>query len=219
MTDPRLDRLVEFDERSRDFPVRALLRAPAEAFPPRSYTWRCDVWLDQRSEGACTGFATAHEAAARPVKVPVTEAVAREVYRRARQLDQWPGEDYSGSSVIAAVKAGQERGWYGEYRWAFGLEDLKLAVGYRGPAILGVNWYSGMFSTDRDGFVHATGSVEGGHAVLCHSVNVPGRFFKLHNSWGQDWGVAGEARISWEDLDKLLREDGEACVPVKRSGR
>ena len=61
---PRVfDRLVQFDERSRAFPIRALIDADAK---PRSYTWQCPVWLDQGTEGACVGFGVSHEAAARP---------------------------------------------------------------------------------------------------------------------------------------------------------
>lgn len=222
-SDPRLDRIPEFDERSRNFPVRALLATKE----PRSYTWACDYWLDQRAEGACTGFSTTHEAGARPVVVQgLNETIAREVYHRARQLDPWEGEDYEGSSVLASIKAGVERGWFSEYRWAFGVDDLTLAVGYRGPAVLGVNWYSGMFRTDTNGFIHVRGEIVGGHAILCmavkiirngdRSVNDDKSYFVLHNSWGQDWGVNGRAKISINDMRRLLAERGEACIPVRR---
>ncbi len=41
--DPRLDRLVRFDLRSKEFPIRILVEGKA----PRSYTWRCQKCLDQ----------------------------------------------------------------------------------------------------------------------------------------------------------------------------
>jgi hypothetical protein len=215
--DPRLDRCVHFDERSRNFPIRALIPAVAK---PRGYTWSVGVQLDQGHEGACTGFAVAHEAAARPVVVPnIDNALARKIYYRARQLDEWEGEDYEGSSVLAAVKAGQEAGLYGEYRWAFGLDDLILAVGYKGPAILGIPWYTGMMRPDSEGFLRVSGIVEGGHAILTNRVSVRRsvrarqRFFELYNSWG------GEAngKVTDADMDRLLHERGEACIPVKRT--
>ena len=213
-TDKRLDRLVQFDERSRNFPIRAAL---AQATKPKSYTWTCNLWLDQGKEGACTGFAVSHEAAGKPVKVTgITSELARTVYARAKQLDEWPGEDYEGSSVLGAIKAGVELGWYKEYRWAFGLDDLILAVGWHGPAVLGIPWYTGMFQTDASGYVHATGTLAGGHAILCHGVNVRLKLFKLHNSWGQGWGMNGECYVSFDDMAKLLAEQGEACVPVVR---
>ncbi len=209
------DRRVQFDERSRNFPVRALLAA---AVKPRSYTWPCPVQLDQGSEGACVGFSVSHEAAAKPVCIPaVTDATARALYQRARYLDEWPGEDYEGTSVLAGVKAGNEFGWYPEYRWAFGLDDLILAVGHKGPAVLGVNWHEGQMDADDRGFIHVTGPVVGGHAILCRGVNVKSKYFTLRNSWGSGWGLNGDCRISFEGMDKLLRADGEACIPVRRA--
>lgn len=209
------DRLVKFDPRNRNYPVRALIAKTAK---PRSYTWACPVQLDQGSEGACTGFGTAHEAAARPVKVPgITNEVARKVYRRARQLDEWPGEDYEGSSVLGAVKAATELGWYKEYRWAFGEEELALAVGYKGPAIIGVNWYEGMSTPDKDGVIHVTGKLLGGHCICVIGYNHKLRRYLLQNSWGKKWGLNGRCYISAADMALLLSMRGEACIPVRRA--
>lgn len=212
--DPRLDRLVQFDARSRAFPIRALLAPTAR---PVSCTWRCPIYLNQGDEGACCGFAVAHEAAAPPAPVSgITEDVARGVYYRARVLDDWPGEDYEGTSVLAAVKAGMERKWYAEYRWAFSLDDLILALGWRGPAVLGLNWYEGMMEADRLGYIHPTGTLVGGHAIMANGVSLKNRDIRLHNSWGPEFGLMGDAFISFEDLDRLLHEQGEACVPTWR---
>jgi len=216
MSDPRLDRRVEFDEKSREYPIRKLI---AKAARPRSYTWAVPggLFLDQGSEGACTGFAVAHEAAARPVSVKsITNQIARDIYHRARELDEWPGEDYEGSSVIAAIKAGQEKGWYEEYRWGFSLLDALLAISYRGPGIAGLNWFTGMMNTDSNGFIRPTGVVEGGHAILVRGVSVKGKYIRLRNSWGSDWGINGDCFLSFEDFERLLHEDGEFCIPVKR---
>lgn len=211
--DPRLDRVVQFDEQSRKFPIRALVSAKK----PRSYTWRVNNWLDQGQEGACVGFSWSHELAGRPKEVSgITNDFARAIYRRARQLDEWPGEAYEGTSVLAGAKAVSEAGHLIEYRWAFGLDDLILAVGYQGPAILGINWYEGMFNTGNGDFIEPTGQIAGGHAIVCHGVSVKGRYFKLHNSWGKDWGNNGECKISFEDMYRLLHENGEACIPVIR---
>lgn len=213
MTVRRFGRQVFFDERSRAFPTRTLTATKK----PRSYTWACPLFLDQGTEGACTGFAVAHEAAARPVCVHgITHETARSVYHRARQLDNLPGEDYDGSTVLGAVKAGRELGWYKEFRWAFGIEDLKVAVSHLGPAILGIPWYEGMTEPDARGYMRVTGAVEGGHAILCTGYNVRADYFLLHNSWGTWWGKQGRARISAADLSRLLKEQGEACIPVVR---
>ncbi|MES2536493.1 MAG: C1 family peptidase [Pseudomonadota bacterium] len=67
--------------------------------------------LDQGTEGACTGFALAavvnyllHQ---RKIKRLVSP---RMLYELARRYDEWPGEDYSGSSARGAMKAWQRHG-------------------------------------------------------------------------------------------------------------
>lgn len=207
-----LDRRVEFDAKSRQYPIRTLV--PKK---PRSYSWSVKAWLDQGREGACVGYAWSHELVARPAVVTtVTDRTAYTLYKAAQALDEWPGEDYSGTSIIAGAKAVQALGHMDEYRWAFGLDDLILAVGYAGPAVLGLNWYEGMFDADDKGFIKPTGSLAGGHAILCYGVNVKGRYFKLHNSWGKDFGINGSCFITFEDMDRLLHEQGEAAIPIKR---
>jgi hypothetical protein len=208
------DRLPEFDERSRAFPIRSLLASAR----PRSYTWACDVVLDQGAEGACVGFGWAHELAARPVVAAfVTNELARLIYREAQRVDEWPGEApaYEGTSVLAGAKTARLLGHIPEYRWAFGLDDLKLAVGYAGPAVIGVNWYEGMIEPDR-GMITPSGSIVGGHCVAVVGISMSRQDFTILNSWGAGWGSNGRTRISWSDMERLLDEQGEACIPVLR---
>jgi hypothetical protein len=234
ITERTLDRLIEFDERSRNF--RAIEGIETNLF--RSYTWSCGVYNDQGSEGACVGFAWSHELSARP-KIHLADAsVALNIYNRARQLDQWPGEDYSGTSVLAGVKAATEivnsagQPLYGGYRWAFGLQDVVKVVGYRGPVVLGINWYYNMYFPDDKGFIHVDGDVVGGHAILCNGVRIVKKnsalpatwdnidldksYARLHNSWGMSYGLGGDAFVTLTDLGKLLDDDGEACIPTLR---
>lgn len=228
--DPRLDRLPQFDERSRQYPIRTLLaEIPKKR---RSYTWSCPVGrgpsgilppggaLDQGREGACTGFSVAMEASARPVLIPgITNDIAKLIYKRAQQLDEWAGEEYSGSSVLAALKAGMEWGWYREYRWALGPgaaqaeEDLALAVGYKGPAVLGTNWYEGMYGADSEGYLNVTGRAVGGHAYLTNAYSVQRDAYWVPNSWGG----AGCGWLRRTDVIRLLDEDGEAAIPTLRT--
>lgn len=213
---PILDRLIEFDERSRSFPVRALLPAAPKL---RSYTWRCLDNLNQMSEGACVGFAWTHELAARPSEVKFLHAAdALQVYHLAQTLDPWQGESYSGTSVLAGVKAVQQLhpGKISSYRWAFGLNDVLATLSYLGPVVLGISWHSSMFRPDASGLVTLNGDVAGGHAILANGINLRTRQVRLHNSWGSNWGKNGECFISFEDLDKLLKDQGEACVAVGR---
>lgn len=221
--DPRLDRLVQFDERSRAF--RAV--EGIEDKPLRSYSWNKTVWLDQGQEGACVEFAYAHEFAARPVVIPAEVVVPitqqHKIYWPAQQKDPWPGGSYpgaspfyEGTSTLAGAQVSKELGFIDEYRWAFGEDDLALTVGYKGPVVLGINWYRGMYDTDADGFIHKTGSVAGGHAILCAAISIKLDAYRLDNSWGLDWGVNGSCWISRADMKDLLAEDGEALVVSKR---
>lgn len=248
-TDPRLDRLPEFDERSRGFGIMATV-APDEARNLRSYTWSVLGWLDQGQEGECVQYSICHELLARPVKVePLLVAdilVRKEIYHPAQHDDYWDGcylgprcpiqpspNQYEGTSVLAGIKQAAKLGFFSEYRWAFGASELLAAVAYRGPAVIGVNWYTGMFNTDAGGFVRKTGSIAGGHAILVNGVRciwksgAVGRtfsdldldksYFILRNSWGQRWGVNGNCKISVSDMQALLAEDGECCIPVIRN--
>lgn len=211
--DPRLDRLPQFDVQSLDYPITALI----DTTKPRSYTWRGGPVTDQGREGACVGHAWTGELTARPsvIQVPQPDNYAFQLYKRAQQIDEWPGENYDGTSVLAAAKELTARGFLKEYRWAFGVNDLALAVGYKGPAVIGIPWYDGMYRAS-GGKVTVSGRIVGGHALLVRGVNVKRREFLWRNSWGPSYGINGDARISFDDMDRLLHEGGEVCVPVKR---
>ena len=199
------DRRVHFDERSRSYPATLGF----EKAPLRSFSWNfpTPTWLDQGSEGACVGFAWSHELAARPHVVIASESDARDIYRAAQKIDEYPGEAYDGTSVLAGAKIIAERYGMAEYRWAFGIEDLIRVLGYRGPCVLGINWYSGMENTDDAGFIRKSGSYLGGHAILARAVkvvfrdhdkaktfanlNLEASYVTLRNSWGRAWGLEG----------------------------
>lgn len=221
--DSRLTRIHQFDPRSRNYPVTAVIEQKKK---PRSYTWSCDLKLNQGVEGACVSAAFTHELAAKPSVIKgLTMDWAREnIYWEAQKLDPWPGgaypgayPQYEGTSVLAGAQVAKRLGYIREYRWAFSLDDLILAVGHTGPAVLGIDWLEGMFDTNSNGFIEAYGEVTGGHAILCKGVNLKGQYFTLHNSWGPSWGNGGDAKISFDDLDYLLNSGGEACIPVTRA--
>jgi hypothetical protein len=221
--DPRLDRVPQFDERSKEYPIRTLV---AERAPLRSAGWACPDWLDQGREGACVGFAWSHELIATPVQVPgVNDSFAREVYREAQRLDEWPGENYDGTSVLAGAKAIVARGYMEEYRWAFGVDDVLRTLGYFGPVVIGVKWYNSMMEPAPNGLLEVSEGDFGGHAILVRGVSLRARLdghngtmpvVRLRNSWGRDWGVDGDCYLRVTDLEKLLDDGGEACVPVTR---
>lgn len=211
---PKLDRTIFFDPKSRDYPITAVLAENS----PRSYTWGLDLRLDQGEEGACVSFALNHELAATNKKVKgVTNQQAFEWYKEMQGVDEWEGENYSGTSVLAGAKVITSRGYYKEYRWAFGIDQALLAISRKGPCVAGLNWYSGMFDTDENGFIHASGSWQGGHAIIVRGVNLKKEYVLLTNSWGGNWGQGGNCKLSFYDFDKLLKEQGELMVPIRTS--
>jgi hypothetical protein len=222
------DRRPQFDPKSLDYPVRRLLNVRRL---PRSYTWRCPLWLDQGQEGECVGYSFAHELAARPVMVKgISNFVAHGLYTGARRHDEWPGEDYEGSSVLGgakymttpsggdAVNISDHQSWYKSYAWGRDVLDLRDYVAWRGPAVLGIPWYEGMItpsSFSGSVYVYPRGEVVGGHAILCNGYSVSRNAFRLHNSWGRSWGDFGGAWVRADDMARLLFEDGECCMPLR----
>jgi hypothetical protein len=229
MTERILDWVPRHDPRSRNYPVRELIR---ESPRRRNKLWRVGQILDQGREGACVGHGWVAEALATPVAVDLTrasyapvrdpQALAFQLYRDAQTVDEWEGENYSGTSVLAGAKVMQAYRFLYEYRWAFGITDVVDTVLAKGPVVLGIPWLSGMY-TAPDGVLTPSGSIVGGHALLAVGYRVndarldgePG--VVLQNSWGRDWGSNGLAVIRESQLAGLLAQNGEACVPTRRS--
>jgi hypothetical protein len=217
-------RIPQFDERSRAYPIRGLFATPMSALPLRSYTWSVPASLDQGSEGACVGFSYTHELMARPVSVlGLSNEAARELYWAIQREDPWDGGAYpgaapfyEGTSVLTGVKVVTDLGHYSAYHWAFSEREMAMAIGYKGPVVIGINWYTGMMQPDDNGYLHPTGVVEGGHAIMVNSVSVRYNRYRVHNSWGPGWAFNGGAYVSRDDMATLLAQEGECCLPVRR---
>jgi hypothetical protein len=217
--DARLDRVPHFDARSLQY------RA-ADALPmhrdPRDHMWDCAQVLDQGREGACVGFGWTHELIAEPFPTPgLTDDTARALYHRAQELDETPGEGYSGTSVLAGAKTVSEQGYLDEYRWATTVDEILVALSYRGTVVFGINWYASMYQPGADGFVRISGDIAGGHCILGRGINLERQAIVLRNSWGDTWGGGadlskGDAYIAFDDVKRLLSEGGECCVPLLR---
>jgi hypothetical protein len=110
---PALTWRPNHDPQSRSFGVRQRLTGSA---PLTDVLLSTGPVLDQGSEGACVGFGSADAANVLTLlRAPGTPQLldsgdAVELYRLAQKLDQVPGEDYEGSSVLGGMKAGLQRG-------------------------------------------------------------------------------------------------------------
>ncbi len=217
--DPRLGRLPSFDERSRKYNIAPLLEEEPRALKDR--IWRVPYVLNQGNVGACVGFSWTHEAMTSPIMVPnLDNNDAFDVYYEARKIDEWEGEDYEGTSVLAGAKVMQQRGYFMEYRWAFNVEDALQALAYVGPIVIGIDWRDNMFDPTEDFYLDCGGDVAGGHAILVYGIEVDKDANPLHvlfhNSWGPGWGRYGNVKVRIDDFRMLLNERGEACIPVGR---
>lgn len=225
----KLDWEAIFDPKSLEYKASYLFDANE---PLEKKVWETGPVLDQGREGACVGFAWTAELMAEPMKpIPmpsedVANRYAKGVYRQAQTLDIWPGEDYSGTSVLAGAKVLKDRGYLESFHWCFSVDELKYAVTQLGPVVLGVNWYRGMYRTqtiDGKAFVDVSGKKVGGHAITVvgydPEVEVNGvktECFIWRNSWGSGYGDNGNAYITVEALEELAKDRTEFCVPIAR---
>jgi hypothetical protein len=81
--------------------------------------------LDQGKEGACTGFGLAAvinllNAKKNDLKF---KASTRMLYEMAKKHDEWPGEDYAGSSCRGAIRGWKNMGVCSEADWPYSVDD------------------------------------------------------------------------------------------------
>lgn len=211
----RLGRLPAKDPKDENYMIPKMLRKTAGL---TSRYWNDNpVFLDQGNEPQCVDFGWHHSILDGPIKHGKKTRIWEPgtVYREAQKVDEWPGEDYDGTSVRAGAKVLQAMGIISEYRWAWDVGTLINSVLTLGPAVVGTNWYRYMFLPDANGLIKVGGQLDGGHCYVVNGVNTKTKLFRIKNSWNQKWGIKGRAYISFEDMERLISEDGEICLAVE----
>jgi pimeloyl-ACP methyl ester carboxylesterase len=186
--------------------------------------------LDQGSEGACTGFGLATVAnfllRGRGKRKEADAVSAWMLYAMAKRYDEWPGENYSGSSARGAMKAWHKHGICAERLWKdshpreFDTERAADAITRPLGAYFRVNHKDLVAlhaAISEVGMLYATARVHkgwqrvksgdqvieyspdliGGHAFAIVGYDREGLW--IQNSWGSDWGSGGLARIGYGD--------------------
>jgi hypothetical protein len=212
--------------------------------------------LDQGEEGACTGFglgAVINYLLFRQfviAKTPPSPTVStRMIYHLARKYDEWPGEDYEGSSCRGAMKGWFHHGVCSGKLWPYrdkngaarfvppdpkwtadaaqrplgayyrimkdSITDLQAAINEVGAVYVSSDVHRGWDSivptqSAIPTIPWKTGTAPvGGHAFALVGYDASG--FVLQNSWGEDWGFHGFARVTYDDW---LTNGDDAWVAV-----
>jgi hypothetical protein len=187
--------------------------------------------LDQGQEGACTGFGLAtvvnYLLAKRGKEKLADEASAAMLYVMAKRYDEWPGEDYEGSSARGAMKGWHKHGVCAARLWEDSKSDWEIDAQRAADALnrpLGAYYRVNHLdlvamhaAISEVGILYATASVHqgwmevksgddqivysqdvvGGHAFAIVGYDRQG--FWIQNSWGPEWGKGGLARLSYAD--------------------
>lgn len=218
----RLGRLIHYDERDKNFLVPKMAVSPSV----RHKFYPTGPILDQGNTPQCVAYSSVQFLMTGPVVNHYPEGPP-DLYTKCQLIDEWKDSPHDGTSVRASMQVLQAVGYLSEYNWAY---DVGTVVNYlltRGPMVLGTNWSEDMFNPDEKGFIRYTGTVVGGHAYLLMGVNLDlpcsdgtKGAFRMQNSWGMGWGngpSGGSSRawVSISDVDKLIKDDGEAATSVE----
>ena len=195
---------------------------------PRTYSllpyryWITQPPLDQGDSPHCVGYSGFRWLTSYPV-LNQPGFSASQLYKRAQQHDEWPGDDYDGSSVRGLFKYLKSVGYVSEYRWGFDADVVVDHVLSKGPVVVGTEWTKGMFMPDEEGYIDDFGGESaGGHAYLVTGAskirsNSFGRVgaVRILNSWGEGWSDRGRAWMSLDFFRELMKRDGEACTATE----
>jgi hypothetical protein len=213
VTGGALGRRPNFDPRSLRFRVGQ----PARALTSVEHQRRSPV-LDQGDLGSCTGNAAVGALGTEPLystlpgdRASLDEGFAIHVYSLATRIDPFSGEyppEDTGSDGLSVAKVCKTLGLIPGYLHATSLAGMQAAL-QDTPVIVGVPWYSGFDDPDSNGHVHVGGEIRGGHEFEVVGMDLELQLFHAVNSWGTGWGRDGHFWFSFNDMNRLLHEDGD----------
>lgn len=216
-TGPRLGRgLINHDERSKNYRATDLIDSTSLV----TKKWRRGNAYDQGQTPECVAYTgkgllnTQPDSSQVPYRVR-SKYSCDDFYHGAQANDETPGTNYDGTSALGLCRYLTSINIISEYRWCFGLQDVLLTLSNLGPVGIGVRWLDGMWNTDAEGYLHVTGNEVGGHEVELLGINVEQEYVLGENSWGTSWGLNGRFKLSFANLDTLLKDQGDAFTITK----
>jgi hypothetical protein len=191
----------------------------AAASHRRRRYWNCSWCGDQGSSPSCVGYAWGHWLAVTPRPTYID---CDGVYGLCLYLDEWDGEEDEGTSVRAGAKLMNRVGILREYRWARTKDALIYALLEEGPIVAGTEWQANMDEPGSGNVIAIGGENYGGHAYLVDGVNIDTGLARIKCAWwvdGKPWGENGRVFIDIDNLWRLIKDGGEACLGVKANVR
>lgn len=185
---------------------------------------------DQGAEGACVGFGSSWMTSIHNGGF----FDARWLYHEAQKVDEWPGENYEGTSVRAAMdilrKVGHRKKWWRFFlnpnldygiaanRWATHVDEMRTAISEGKAITIGVNWYSNFDHPVKIGNQNWIGQgdlgrIRGGHCVCLYGASDKLQAFRMVNNWGTAYPLV---LLPYEVMQRLLNEEGEATIITDR---
>jgi Papain family cysteine protease len=211
--------------------VPTLFEVPSKIDLSEYQRWKVPI-LDQGQEGACTGFGLAtvvHYLLLKRKVIPDPTVISpRMLYEMAKRYDEWPGEDYDGSSARGAMKGWHKHGVCAEEIWPYSpinadrqLTEERSRDAAKRPlgSYFRVN-HQDLVSIHTAiaevGILYATSTVHSGWNnvskegfILLEDQILGGHAFAIvaydnlgfwiQNSWGSNWGLNGFAHITYDD--------------------
>lgn len=158
---------------------------------------------------------------------------AQSIFVEARKYDEWPGEQYKGTSVLGAVKGLTEVGAYLESDWPYERkgsplphkapvikiksytriqsDQLDQVINFLKegkPVIVTLNATKDFAKVGQDGKIFFSEDLNfiGNHVLCFVGYNGVENEFKFANSWGKSWGNSGFGYIRQSDLQKIMTD-------------
>ncbi len=224
----------KFDE--RDYLMRAYL--PVVKLPKKvDYTQKMSPVRDQQTDGTCVGFATASGMKEYQELLDyekLVELSPRFVYAEAKKIDGVPGLE--GTTIRAAMQVLENKGVCRENYWPYqphqkdkpkegafsnakkfcimtyarilNLDELRMSLTTKGPAVLGIQVFKGMLKT-KTGLVPLPKRNErslGGHAIAAVGYDDEKELVKFKNSWSNKWGEKGYGYLAYEYIQRYMMD-------------